>query len=143
MNDVISPTGWNGGYPYGLKNKKELGLLGKGNRTFLVNQEGYLPPIITAIGTASFGYRPREPIYSFQNRGIGYGQKIKTADINKRSTLPKEYKYYIDKGYSYGEAMKMIMEKNNQLWALEKPTASWTINKAYKSPLLYGYRKNL
>jgi len=91
----LAVGGWNYGYPYQVENKIETGTLGRGGGTWLDREQGYVPPDVSAIGSASFGDRKRAIKASWQNSGAGYGMRVlhpSPLSPNAQS-IPKELRY--------------------------------------------------
>lgn len=94
----ISVGGFNYGWPYQVENKIETGTLGRGGGTWLDRDRGYLPPDVSAIGSASFGNRKRAIKASWQNSGAGYGMPVLHPSPFDRDaqSIPKELRYTKD-----------------------------------------------
>ncbi len=87
--DGFAVGGFNYGFPYENINKITLDTFL--DPTFLVQEQGFLPPTVNAIGNAAFNF-PQKPIkQSWQNSGRGFGMPVLNANpfSEKNSSVPK------------------------------------------------------
>lgn len=87
--DGFAVGGFNYGYPYEVVNKLETD--GFNQPDWLVQEEsGYLPGVVSALGSAAFGYRKMPPINDAY--GKGYGQPQLEADplAERSKAIPKQ-----------------------------------------------------
>lgn len=130
--DGFAVGGFNYGYPYENINKLELDTFLSPD--FLVAEQGFLPPVVNAIGSAAFQFPKMEIKPTWQNSGLGFGMPVLEPSPTAKNALsiPKALRPTqpdMRQRLSNAEILAKEQGQNNYNFSMDgslTPSAQWS-----------------